>query len=41
MTNFSGIPVEASVAGMKAVVTGLTMSDSGRIIGYDGIDVPW
>ncbi|MBB3594893.1 NAD(P)-dependent dehydrogenase (short-subunit alcohol dehydrogenase family) [Rhizobium sp. BK529] len=41
MTNFSGIPVETSVAGMKAVVSGLTMSDSGRIIGYDGIDVPW
>ena len=41
MTNFKGIPVETSVAGMKAVVTGLTMNDSGRIIGYDGIDVPW
>ncbi|MDM9627497.1 SDR family oxidoreductase [Rhizobium sp. S152] len=41
MTNFNGIAVETSVAGMKKVVEGLTISDSGRIIGYDGTDVPW
>jgi len=41
MTNFNGIAVETSVAGMKKVVSGLTIADSGRIIGYDGTDVPW
>lgn len=41
MTNFNGIAVETSVAGMKRVVEGLTIDDSGRIIGYDGTDVPW
>ncbi len=41
MTNFNGIAVETSVAGMKKVVEGLTIDDSGRIIGYDGTDVPW
>jgi len=41
MTGFKGISVETSVAGMKSVVEGLTPADSGRIIGYDGTDVPW
>lgn len=41
MTEFRGIPVETSVAGMKRVVEGLSLADTGRIIGYDGTDVPW
>lgn len=41
MTDFRGIAVETSVAGLKKVVEGLTLADAGRIIGYDGTDVPW
>lgn len=41
MTDHKGIAVETSVAGMKKVVEGLTPADAGRIIGYDGTDVPW
>lgn len=41
MTNYNGIPVETSVAGMKKVVENFTLADAGRIIGYDGTDVPW
>ncbi len=41
MTAFRGISVETSVAGMKRVVEGLSLADTGRIIGYDGTDVPW
>ena len=41
MTNGVGLQVQDSVAGMKAVVEGLSLSDAGRIIGYDGLDVPW
>lgn len=41
MTEFRGIPVETSVAGLKKVVEGFGPSDAGRIIGYDGTDVPW
>ncbi|MDE1157003.1 MAG: SDR family oxidoreductase [Neorhizobium sp.] len=41
MTNFTGIRAEDSVAGMKTVIEGLTPADAGRIIGYDGLDVPW
>ena len=41
MTDFRGIPVETSVSGLKKVVEGLTLADAGRIIGYDGTDVPW
>jgi NAD(P)-dependent dehydrogenase (short-subunit alcohol dehydrogenase family) len=41
MTDFKGIPVEVSVAGMKKVIEMLKPSDAGRIIGYDGTDVPW
>jgi NAD(P)-dependent dehydrogenase (short-subunit alcohol dehydrogenase family) len=41
MTNFRGLPVEESVAGLLRVVEGLTLADAGRNIGYDGRDVPW
>ena len=43
MTGFDskGIDVGESVSGMRRVVDGLTLADSGRLIGYDGLDVPW
>lgn len=41
MTEGRGIPVQQSVGGMKQVIEGLSPADAGRIIGYDGLDVPW
>jgi NAD(P)-dependent dehydrogenase (short-subunit alcohol dehydrogenase family) len=41
MTQYRGIAVETSVAGLKSVVERMTLADAGRIIGYDGTDVPW
>jgi NAD(P)-dependent dehydrogenase (short-subunit alcohol dehydrogenase family) len=41
MTNHQGMEVETSVGGMMKVIAGLSMADSGRVIGYDGLDVPW
>jgi len=41
MTGHRGMEVEVSVAGMIEVVGTLTLADSGRVIGYDGLDVPW
>jgi hypothetical protein len=42
MTNFQGdLEPSESVGGMRRVIAGLSLADSGRIIGYDGVDVPW
>jgi NAD(P)-dependent dehydrogenase (short-subunit alcohol dehydrogenase family) len=41
MTNHQGLDVSVSVAGMVNVIDNLTVSDGGRMIGYDGLDVPW
>jgi NAD(P)-dependent dehydrogenase (short-subunit alcohol dehydrogenase family) len=41
MTNQQGMEVSVSVAGMLKVVEGLTLADTGRVIGFDGLDVPW
>ncbi|MDR3471133.1 MAG: SDR family NAD(P)-dependent oxidoreductase [Devosia sp.] len=41
MTNHQGMDVAVSVAGMLGVVEQLTIRDSGRVIGFDGLDVPW
>lgn len=41
MTEHKGMDVEVSVAGMLNVVSKLALADSGRVIGYDGLDVPW
>jgi NAD(P)-dependent dehydrogenase (short-subunit alcohol dehydrogenase family) len=41
MTNHQGMEVDVSVAGMLRVVEGLSLADSGRVIGFDGLDVPW
>jgi hypothetical protein len=29
------------VAGLRKVIAGLRLADSGRLIGYDGNDLPW
>lgn len=41
MTGFQGMDASVSVAGMLRVVDSLSLADSGRVIGYDGLDVPW
>ena len=33
-------PVD-SVAGMRRVIAGLTLADSGRFLQYDGVELPW
>ena len=35
------IPVEQSVADMRKVVDGLTLADTGKFIGNDGLVIPW
>jgi len=41
MTNNQGMEVDVSVSGMLKVIEGLHLVDSGRVIGFDGLDVPW
>jgi NAD(P)-dependent dehydrogenase (short-subunit alcohol dehydrogenase family) len=41
MTNFQGIEPSVSVEGMRRVIAGLTIADTGRFIGYDGAELPW
>ncbi|MBP1849217.1 SDR family NAD(P)-dependent oxidoreductase [Rhizobium halophytocola] len=42
MTGFDGdLTPEQSVAGMRKVIDGLVPEQSGSLIGYDGIVVPW
>ena len=41
MTNHQGMEASVSVAGMLKVVEGLTLADTGRVIGFDGLDIPW
>ncbi|HEU4853680.1 MAG TPA: SDR family NAD(P)-dependent oxidoreductase, partial [Nitrosospira sp.] len=35
------ISATRSVSGMRDVISGLTLSDSGKFIAYDGQAVPW
>jgi NAD(P)-dependent dehydrogenase (short-subunit alcohol dehydrogenase family) len=35
------IPVEASVAGLRATFAGLSASDNGTFLNYDGTPIPW
>ena len=35
------IPVEQSVADMRNVIAGLTLADTGKFIGNDGVVIPW
>jgi NAD(P)-dependent dehydrogenase (short-subunit alcohol dehydrogenase family) len=42
MTNFRGdLDPHDSVAGMRRVIAGLSLADTGRFISYDGNDMPW
>jgi NAD(P)-dependent dehydrogenase (short-subunit alcohol dehydrogenase family) len=41
MTGHQGMEVDVSVAGMLSVIETLGLKDTGRCIGYDGLDVPW
>lgn len=42
MTNFKGdLDPEESVSGMRRVLAAMTIADTGRLIGYDGLDLPW
>jgi NAD(P)-dependent dehydrogenase (short-subunit alcohol dehydrogenase family) len=45
MTDMGGpnamIPVEQSVADMRKVIAGLTVADTGKFIGNDGLVIPW
>jgi len=35
------IPVEQSVSDMRKVIAGLTLADTGKFIGNDGVVIPW
>jgi len=35
------IDVQTSVTGIKSVIDGLTLEDSGRFFSYDGTEMPW
>jgi len=39
----AGAPIDAatSVAGLRRVIAGLTLADSGRFLNYDGSEIPW
>lgn len=41
MSNHQGMAVDISVSGMISVLENLDLTDSGRVIGFDGMDVPW
>jgi len=35
------LSVEESAAGMRRVIAGLTLADSGRFLQWDGKELPW
>ncbi len=35
------LDIESSVSGIKNVIDGLTASDSGKFLSYDGSEMPW
>jgi NAD(P)-dependent dehydrogenase (short-subunit alcohol dehydrogenase family) len=42
MTGYTGdLTPQESVTGLKAVINAADLTYSGRLIGYDGLDVPW
>jgi NAD(P)-dependent dehydrogenase (short-subunit alcohol dehydrogenase family) len=42
MTAYHGdLDPPESILGLRRVIEGLTLADSGRLIGYDGQDLPW
>jgi len=42
LTRFQGdLDPPESVRGLRNVIAGLSLADTGRLIGYDGADLPW
>jgi NAD(P)-dependent dehydrogenase (short-subunit alcohol dehydrogenase family) len=42
MTDFQGdLSVEESVSGMRRAIAMTTLAESGRFVGFDGVEVPW
>jgi NAD(P)-dependent dehydrogenase (short-subunit alcohol dehydrogenase family) len=42
LTKYQGdLDPPESVRGLRNVIAGLSLADSGRLIGYDGLDLPW
>jgi hypothetical protein len=42
MTAYQGdLDPPESILGLRRVIEGLTLADAGRLIGYDGQDLPW
>jgi NAD(P)-dependent dehydrogenase (short-subunit alcohol dehydrogenase family) len=42
LTRYQGdLDPPESVAGLRKVIAGVSLADSGRLIGYDGGDLPW
>jgi len=41
LSRMRGMEPNVSVSGMRKVIDELTLSDSGRCVGFDGLDVPW
>jgi NAD(P)-dependent dehydrogenase (short-subunit alcohol dehydrogenase family) len=42
MTGFQGdLDPPESVRGLRNVISGLSLADSGRLVGYDGTELPW
>lgn len=42
LNNFKGeLDPPESVRGLREVIAGLSLADAGRLIGYDGRDLPW
>jgi NAD(P)-dependent dehydrogenase (short-subunit alcohol dehydrogenase family) len=41
MTEGRGMDASVSVAGMRNVVGSVALADTGRVIGFDGLDVAW
>ncbi len=35
------IPADASIAGMRKVIAGLSTEDNGKFFNYDGSEIPW
>lgn len=35
------VEIDASIAGLKTVIDGLTLADTGRFLSFDGTELPW
>ena len=41
MARKAPLSAEESASGMRRVIAGLTLDDSGRFLQYDGEELPW